>query len=134
MRLSYSCKFFFFFFESEFIFRCAYNSVQRRSRGRDVLCLGVCVERRSQGWLAMGSERFVGTGGLVCACKTLETSPGSVCFYASVQFPSRPRFSAGTSLLQEAEHRLSVLRLREELREGTGAAISSEVLVARGGV
>jgi hypothetical protein len=33
--------FFFFFFKSEFIFRGAYNGVQRRSRRYNVLCLGV---------------------------------------------------------------------------------------------
>ena len=33
--------FFFFFLKSEFIFRCAYNGVQGRSRSYYALCLGV---------------------------------------------------------------------------------------------
>ena len=56
----------------------------------------------------------------------------SLC--SSSRLPSRPRFSAGARLLQESKQRLDALRVGEELRERSGAAVVCEVLTARGGV
>jgi len=47
----------FFFFESEFVFRGAYNGVQRRSRNYNVLCLGVEGESWAQRELGIGGSK-----------------------------------------------------------------------------
>ena len=51
---------------------------------------------------------------------------------SSTRFPSRPRFGAGTSLLQETKDILDALPVGEELGERAGPAVGSKVPLACG--
>ena len=118
---------FFFFFESEFVFRSAYNLAQGRSRVYDVLCLWrVKVGGGGQRQLAKGCKRIAEWGWSCVVGGTgepLEKKPEKKNIVRSSRLPGRPRLGAGTSLLQKSKRLEDVLRLAEELRERASASV-----------